>query len=141
MSITSQNHFNHLVPKTIGIEGPQNRELPSSSFKDKGNSPPIIKTTMTLKNHIQCLQPVQASKYAKNNVLIRKDLPTTTHVFVRRDTVRRPLEQHYYGPQKVLSRKYKLFTMDICCQKLTVAVDRLKPSYILRDTMQPEDVP
>ncbi|GBM05708.1 hypothetical protein AVEN_175553-1 [Araneus ventricosus] len=115
--------------------------LPGEFFRASKSPPDIPRFLQHLKNHIQCLQPALASNHAKNKVFIHKDLPTTTHVFVRRDTVRRPLEKPYDGPYRVLSRTDEVFTLDVRGQKRTVSVDRIKPAYILGDTMQPEDVP
>ncbi|KAF8797243.1 hypothetical protein HNY73_001528 [Argiope bruennichi] len=69
-----------------------------------------------------------------------KDLAATTHVFVRRDSVRRFPEHPYNGPYKVLSRTDKVFTLDMNGQKRTITVYRLKPAYILNHHLDPTDV-
>ena len=58
------------------------------------------------------------------------DLATCTHVFIRQDSVRTPLQQPYTGPFKVLKRTNKHFTIDLKHCHNTVSVDRLKPAYI-----------
>ena len=64
---------------------------------------------------------------------MHKDLLTTSHVFVRTDAVRKPLEQPYKGPFKVISRSDKFFVLDLNVRKDTVSIDRLKPAFILQD--------
>ncbi|GBM56727.1 hypothetical protein AVEN_6082-1 [Araneus ventricosus] len=77
---------------------------------------------------------VPASIHTKSKAFLYKDFSTATHVFFRRDIVRRLLEQPYDDPYKVLSRTDKVFTLEIRCQQRTVTVDRLKPTYILCNT-------
>ena len=57
-------------------------------------------------------------------------LSTATHVFVRRDAVRKPLQPPYDGPYLVLKRTDKHFTVS---RHDTVSVDRLKPAYLDSD--------
>ena len=42
---------------------------------------------------------------------ISNDLATCTHVFLRHDAVKKPLQQQYDGPFKVLRRSNKHFTL------------------------------
>ncbi|GBL94110.1 hypothetical protein AVEN_162633-1, partial [Araneus ventricosus] len=56
-------------------------------------------------------------------------------VFLEINNVHRPLEQPYDGSYRVLCRTDKVFILDARGQKRTVSVDRLKPAYILGDTM------
>ncbi|GFW76107.1 retrovirus-related Pol polyprotein from transposon 412 [Trichonephila clavipes] len=54
-----------------------------------------------------------------------------THVFLRRDMLRRPLQQPYDGPFKVLQRKDKVFFLDINGKRVSVSTDRCKPAFFL----------
>ncbi|GFV46482.1 HTH_Tnp_Tc3_2 domain-containing protein [Trichonephila clavipes] len=47
----------------------------------------------------------------KRSVCIHPGLLEATHVFLRRDMLRRPLQQPYDGPFKVLQRKDKVFSL------------------------------
>ncbi|XP_033116175.1 uncharacterized protein LOC117116277 [Anneissia japonica] len=61
---------------------------------------------------------------------ISQDLLTCTHVFVRRDSVRKPLHHPYDGPFKVLRRADKHFVLDINGRRDTVRIDRLKVAHL-----------
>ncbi|GFX82001.1 integrase catalytic domain-containing protein [Trichonephila clavipes] len=51
--------------------------------------------------------------------------------FLRRDMLRRPLQQPYDGPFKVLQRKDKVFFLDINGKRVSVSIDRSKPAFFL----------
>ena len=58
------------------------------------------------------------------------DLHTCSHVFVRCDATRRPLQAPYTGPYRVISRSDKFFVLDRNGRQDTVSIDRLKPAYL-----------
>ena len=53
-----------------------------------------------------------------------------THVFIRRDAVKSPLQPPYDGPFKVISRATKFFKIDLGTRTDTVSLDRLKPAHL-----------
>ena len=57
-------------------------------------------------------------------------LATSTHVFVRRDGVRKPLQPPYDGPYAVVKKTDKYFTLSINGRNDTVPIDRLKPAHL-----------
>ena len=61
---------------------------------------------------------------------VPSNLNTCTHVFVRHDAVRKPLDPPYDGPYKVLCRQAKCFVLDINGHRKTITIDRLKPAFL-----------
>ena len=78
-----------------------------------------LKATM---RHLQATPPQESDR---SKVHITKNLTSSSHVLVRHDAVRKPLQQPYDGPFKVLLRSDKYFTLDINSRKDTVSVDQL----------------
>ena len=66
----------------------------------------------------------------QGSIHVPKDLFTCSHVFVRVDSVRRPLQQPYKGPYKVLKRNDRFFTLDIDGKRDQINIDRLKVAYV-----------
>ena len=66
-------------------------------------------------------------------VFVHKDLADTTHVFLRQDAVRRPLDPPYSGPYKDLDRIKKTLLIAMNGQ-VTVSTDSVNPAYILMQT-------
>ena len=69
---------------------------------------------------------------------VNKNLTSCTHVFIRDDSVKKPLQQPYHGPHRVLQRQKKYFLIDINARKDTISIDRLKPAYL---ASSPNDTP
>ena len=87
-----------------------------------------------LRRHFEQLRPVPASRHASPAAFVHKDLADSTHVFLRQDAVRRPLDPPYSGPHKVLARTKKTLRIAINGRPLTVSTDRVKPAYIMVET-------
>lgn len=77
------------------------------------------------------LQPVPTAHHGTKTVFVHPDLQTCSHVFVRHDAVRRPLQAPYDGPFPVLEREEKFFKVQLRGKDSFVSVDRLKPAYVL----------
>lgn len=80
----------------------------------------------SLRNMMQQVGPISNSNHAKRHVFIPDDLKTCKHVFVRVDTVKRPL-QH---PYEVLERSDKSVLVFMKGKKQRISLDRIKPAYI-----------
>jgi hypothetical protein len=74
----------------------------------------------------------------QRNVHVSRDLAACTHVFVRHDGIRKPLQPTYDGPYRVVERAEKFFTIDYNGRDDTVSLDRLKPAYL---ESEPQQVP
>lgn len=92
-----------------------------------------------LRQHFETLRPVGGSRHGERKVFIFKDLATATHVFVRHDGPKKPLQRPYTGPYEVLSRTEKVFTLLMRGGRVPVTIDRLKPAYMLNDDIQPPE--
>ncbi|GFV11674.1 peptidase A2 domain-containing protein [Trichonephila clavipes] len=79
----------------------------------------------------QSLHPKPPKHHGKRPIFIHPGLLEATHVFLRRDMLRRPLQQPYDGPFKVLQRKDKVFFLDINGKRVSVSIDRCKPAFFL----------
>ena len=62
-------------------------------------------------------------------------LASCSHVFVRVDAVRRPLNPPYEGPFPVLRRELKSFVLNRNNKDFVVSVDHLKPAAIMPGTV------
>ena len=60
---------------------------------------------------------------------IHPSLSKSSHVFIRWDSVKQPLQRLYDGPYKVLHRTDKYFTIDTNGTHDTISIDRLKAAY------------
>ncbi|VDO54284.1 unnamed protein product [Schistosoma margrebowiei] len=64
------------------------------------------------------------------DVFIQPDLRYSTHVFVRRDSHRRPFESAYKEPFKILQREPKYYIIDKNGTNDSISIDRLKAAYL-----------
>lgn len=70
--------------------------------------------------------------HTKAFVYIPPDLAKFDWVFLRIDSTRRPFQQPYTGPHRVIDRSARSMTLWINEQATEVAIDRCKPAYIDR---------
>ena len=92
-------------------------DLDPSSYVDK------------LRRLMRELQPTPTRAQQQRSSYLQNDLTSCTHVFVRDDTVRAPLQAPYKGPFLVIERRDKYFVLDVKGKRDTVSVDRLKVAY------------
>ena len=86
-----------------------------------------------LRRHFE-LRPVPAARHASPATFIYKDVADSTHVLLRQDAVRRPLDPPYSGPHKVLARTKKTLRITMNGRPVTVSTDRVKPAYIMAES-------
>ena len=98
--------------------------VPSSNETDAGSF------AGRLKSHMSKLRPVPTSTHRKPSFYIPKSLRTATHVFIRNDAYKTPLQKVYNGPFPVLERSEKTFKVDLGSRQDTVSLDRLKTAFI-----------
>uniref|UniRef100_A0A0A9Y7K2 RNA-directed DNA polymerase n=2 Tax=Lygus hesperus TaxID=30085 RepID=A0A0A9Y7K2_LYGHE len=93
-----------------------------------------------LQETLRHLRPVERTRASPRTTFLHRDLVDASHVFIRVDAVKTPLQQPYEGPYKVLKRHAKYFVIDRKGSEDSVSVDRLKPAFLPSET-QPEDRP
>ncbi|XP_072934931.1 uncharacterized protein [Epargyreus clarus] len=88
-----------------------------------------------MRQKMSSIRPTPASHHSKPKTFVFKNLSSSTHVFLRDDTVRRSLQPPYLGPYAILDRSSdgKTLTLDIKGKKIVVSVDRVKPAFIIID--------
>lgn len=82
-----------------------------------------------LKSHMSQVQPT-SPRYTLQKGYVNKALTNCTHVFIRCDAVRKPLQPPYDGPYPVINRTDKYYTVDIAGRQDNVSLDRLKPAHL-----------
>ncbi|XP_064474916.1 uncharacterized protein LOC135388953 [Ornithodoros turicata] len=75
------------------------------------------------------VRPAHTRLGSATKVYVHPDLSTCTHVFVRVDAVRKPLQPPYNGRYLVIARSPKHFTIRINAKAEEICIDRLKPAY------------
>lgn len=85
-----------------------------------------------LRHKMSTVRPIPASRHSQPATFLFKDLSSSTHVFLRDDTVRRPLQPPYTGPYQVVDRASngKTMTLVIKGKRVVVSVNRIKPAFI-----------
>lgn len=109
--------------------------LPSEFFDStKSHFSDDNRVLENIRDTINNLKPTSTKHRANRKFFVHPDLQTCTHVFVRDDTVRRPLKQPYDGPFKVIKRGSKAFQLQLYNRNATISIDRLKPAYLLAES-------
>ncbi|BHF78006.1 hypothetical protein SprV_0602111600 [Sparganum proliferum] len=104
---------------TVRLPGEMISPTPQSAVEDPTN------LLHRLRQFMRTLSPVPLRSSASPSYL-KKDLATCSHVYLRCDRVRRPLEPPYDGPFRVISRGTKTFRIQRGTREEVVSVDRLK---------------
>lgn len=85
------------------------------------------------------LSPSVGRDHSTSQQYLPHDLFTCSHVWLRVDRVRRPLEAPYVGPLRVLSRSGRWFQLAMPSGKTdSVSVERLKPAHLPQPPPPPE---
>ncbi|GFS98293.1 integrase catalytic domain-containing protein [Trichonephila clavipes] len=111
--------------------------LPGEMFDSSKPDDDVVNFVSKLKSHMQSLHPKPPKHHGKRPVFIHPGLLEATHVFLRRDMLRRPLQQPYDGPFKVLQRKDKVFSLTSMVNGyLYLLIDANLPSFLNTEDLQ-----
>ncbi|XP_066904478.1 uncharacterized protein [Halyomorpha halys] len=80
-----------------------------------------------LQEEMRQLKPVPVNHKSSRSVFIYKDLNRCSHIFMRTDRNKKPLEPAYEGPFRVITRFEKYFRLEIHGKDIAISIDRLKP--------------
>lgn len=111
----------------------QTLRLPGQYFENKEQTSPS-EFVKHLRSHIDKLVATPASNHKKQKTFMPMEAQTCSHVFVRRDAIRRPLQPAYDGPYLV-TRRHNNNTIDTIRRdkSTTINIARVKPAFILRE--------
>lgn len=124
---TALTGSNVLLPSLLINESSQ-----SSNFSSE-----TVRELAVEMNRIDFNQFSSGHHHAKTNSYVPKDLRNCSHVWLRIDRIRRPLEAPYSGPYKVIKRNDKYFTIELTCgRQNTVSINRLKPAILPQEPIQ-----
>lgn len=108
-------------------------ELPEKyfTFEDPIKQPLIF--VEKLRKHMRQVRESPTTHHTKIKTFIHKDLQDATHVFIRIDRPRKPLECPYKGPFKIIERISDfLYRIDLRGQPEEINIDRLKLAFMER---------
>lgn len=78
---------------------------------------------------MQKIKPTDTAHHSTPRIFVSKNLQSSTHVFVRNDSIRPTFTHPYDGPYPVLKRFDKFFTILIRGRQSDINIDRLKPAF------------
>lgn len=85
------------------------------------------------RRNMSAIRPTTTAHHDNSKVFLQKSLKDCTHVFVRVDRVKTPLECPYAGPYEVVKRFDKYFIIKMKNSTTKVSVDRLKAAFITKE--------
>lgn len=109
----------------------ENLRLPGEIFQNSPVPNDPTNFVSQLRKHFHNMRPVPGSNHGDRKIFVHKDLSTCSHVFVRHDAVRKPLQATYDGPFKILARTEKVFQIEKNGKNIAISIDRIKPAYIM----------
>ena len=94
-----------------------------------------------LRQHMAQLRPSPVITHGQRAFHVPCDLQSATHIFVRHDAHRSPLQRPYDGPFHVLHRSAKFFKVDLGSRTDNISIDRLKAAFIEGPSLPPSPTP
>lgn len=110
--------------------------LPGEFFESNKQFIPGVTNCVVekIRDAINSLKPISETHRCNRKWFVHPDLETCTHVFIRDDSVRKPLKSPYDGPFLVIKRGPKVFEIQLANRRTNISIDRLKPAYLLNDS-------
>lgn len=86
-----------------------------------------------LREHIGSIRPTKASRHGSPAVFVHNDLDSCSHVMLRTDCIKPPLQPPYTGPHPVISRDIHTMVIAVNGKRTTVSLSRVKPAYVFKE--------
>lgn len=109
-------------------------KLPNDFFLSDTNEYIQSEFVKHLKELMENIKPVPTANHSSNKIFVQPEIKNCTHVFLRDDSVRKPLKQPYDGPFKVISHDDKTFDIIIRDKTVKVSIDRIKAAFTALNT-------
>lgn len=96
------------------------------------DSTTILPSTLVtkLKEKLNLMVPVITEHKCRRKPFVTTDLKSASHIFIRHDAVKKPLQMPYDGPFTVLERSEKFFKINVNGTERNISIDRLKPAFL-----------
>ena len=107
--------------------------LPGEYFTPPASTPAAPQYVRFLRDALSIVRPTEVAPRVSDHRLtfIPKDLSSCEHVYLRVDSVRKPLQPPYSGPHRVLKRSDKYMSLEVNGKRMDVSIDRVKPAYLI----------
>lgn len=83
-----------------------------------------------LREVVRQLRPVSSRLTADRPVFVSNDLNSCSHVFLRRDCVKKSFQAFFDGPYRVIRRIDKNLSLQVNEQTVIVNIDKVKPAIL-----------
>lgn len=93
-----------------------------------------------LRQTIRSIRPCPVTHHCKDKSFYYQQLNDCSHVFIRVDSTKKPLEPPYEGPFKIIRRiSDRVFEIDVNGKPTTVSTERLKPAFFEAPSEAPSE--
>ncbi|KAG8177068.1 hypothetical protein JTE90_015720 [Oedothorax gibbosus] len=117
--------------------------LPGEFFEASPREANAKQMVEDLNDHFNEIRPVPTKPHGRRSTFVHPSMKDCTHIFLRRDAVKGPLQSVYEGPYKILKRTEKTLELEVKKDNRTVSLDRVKPAFLAQrdDTIQESMMP
>lgn len=102
--------------------------LSAAPLPDQTELPLLVQR---IRDHVAKIRQTPATHHGSHPVFVHKALADCTHVVLRTDSARTPLQPPYTGPYQVLKRGQHTFEILQNGKNSKVSVERLKPAWVM----------
>lgn len=104
--------------------------LPGEFFEATPHEASPQQLVEELKEHFSNIRPTPTTSHGRRPTFVHPGLKDCTHIFLRHDAVRGPLQSVYEGPFKILKRMEKTMDIEVKGKRRTISIDRIKPAFL-----------